>query len=297
LRCPIGDQENAPTSPFGTEGVEQKFDYWTVYSSGHGVFEVISAESYYKGEGGSGGWLGFPVSETEISSDCWHRQQFEGGIIYFCRVPSGGDYKPVEFAVRREVAAVFPSNLEWHPVSKEVSVASSLGTRGTVQHFEIGLDEDTCETAVYSPAGESHPLVVVREVWGYYTKLGAEKSWLGFPATQGVSLPSGVVRQRFEGGTIYLRSKSGPVAVRKAVDDYIFQDRDLLKRLGFPVSEEQPVGEDGSGCIQYFQNGVVTLRDGKYEVWVRPDPKSEPPVEQDFYADVARFARQLGMED
>jgi hypothetical protein len=36
------------------------------------------------------------------------------------------------------------------------------------------------------------------------------------------------------------------------------------------VSDEQPIGADWSGRIKFFRNGVVTLSDGKREVWLRP---------------------------
>jgi hypothetical protein len=80
---------------------------------------------------------------------------------------------------------------------------------------------------------------------------------------------------------------AGPCSLR-AVDDFIAKDRELYgRRLGFPVIEEQPAGEDGSGRIQFFENGVVTLRDGKREIWLRPigsnpalDAESNPALDR-----------------
>ena len=56
---PIGDEETAPGSPFGTVGVRQGFQVGTVYSSKHGVYHVIE-EQCYAGEGGGYGWLRVP---------------------------------------------------------------------------------------------------------------------------------------------------------------------------------------------------------------------------------------------
>ena len=55
--------------------------------------------------------------------------------------------------------------------------------------------------------------------------------------------------------------------------------------LDFPLTEEQLVGADGADRIQFFEGGVVTYRDGKYEVWMRPDTKPEPPAEERQFPD------------
>jgi hypothetical protein len=52
--------------------------------------------------------------------------------------------------------------------------------------------------------------------------------------------------------------------------ELISQDDEIKQRLGLPVSEDQPIGADGSGRIQFFDNGTVTLRDGEREIWLRP---------------------------
>jgi uncharacterized protein with LGFP repeats len=136
-------------------------------------------------------------------------------------------------------------------------------------------------------------VIVAPEVWDYYSKMGAEKSWLGFPTGLEIKLASGWPRQRFEGGTTYWKSGSDPIAVRKALDEYIFQDRELLKRLGYPVSEEQAVGSGESDSIQFFQRGVVTCRGDKYEVWVRPESKPQSSVDDRVIADVIRDSRSI----
>jgi hypothetical protein len=51
---PIGDQETAPGSPFGTEGIRQGFQVGTVYSSKHGIYCVMQ-ELCYAEEGSSYG--------------------------------------------------------------------------------------------------------------------------------------------------------------------------------------------------------------------------------------------------
>lgn len=273
---PVGDQEAASSSPFGTQGIRQKFYAGTVYSSKHGAF-CVPENMRYEGEGGSGGWLGFPTGELEKKSTIEWLQHFEGGVIH-SRFPLSDDLTVL--TVRREVAGVLPDNQAWRPVSKETTTVSSCGTSGNVQRFEVELESGTTyEIAVYWH-DLSKPVMVIMEFLDYYIELDAEKSWLGFPVTEvadAIFSRSGV-HQRFEGGTIYVYG-AGTFAVRKAVDDYIFQDGDLPPQLGFPVTEEESVGTGESDRIQFFENGVVTLRDGKYEIWLRPDEKAVEPDE------------------
>jgi hypothetical protein len=73
-----------------------------------------------------------------------------------------------------------------------------------------------------------------------------------------------------EGGTVFERP-AWPVAVPAATMELIFRDRELWDRLGFPASEEEPAGIDGANRIQFFENGNVTLRGGKREIWLRPE--------------------------
>jgi hypothetical protein len=283
---PVKDQEPAPTSPYGTTGVRQEFQPSTVYSCKHGVFRITDARCY-ENEGGSGGWLGFPVSERRANGQLATRQMFEGGSIY-SSVPEGQE-GPRSFAVRRLVADVLPDHpWSWHPLSKEAATVSSSGAQGSVQHFELmrmGIDDETGEsvvissydTAVYS--FEIHPSVIVAErLWSYYRNLGAEKSWLGFPANL---IPPrstvGLGGQYFEEGTIYWQPGVAPLAVTNAIRDLVREDSKVRARVGYPVTEEQPLGVNGSDRIQFFHGGVVTKRAGMYEIWLRPEATPAPP--------------------
>jgi uncharacterized protein with LGFP repeats len=257
---PAGDQETAQTSPFGTEGIRQKFKLFTVYSSKHGVCRVVNDGSY-ENEGGSGGWLGFPIGEPERNPGLGDLQNFEGGKIYFYVT---GD----EFAVamRREMASALPVDQEWSPISKETAVVSSSGKVGTRQMFAIDH-----ETAVYASDGNG-PVMVRPEVWSYYSGLGAEKSWLGFPRSLGQDESAGgFAIQLFEAGGIYWRSGGAPIAVPNWA---VSMSAATVGSLGFPVSELQSIGVSESDRIQFYENAVVTLRDGKPQIWLRPaDPE------------------------
>jgi LGFP repeat len=276
---PTGDQETAPISPYGTAGVRQEFQPSTVYSSKLGVFLITDAMCY-ENEGSSGGWLGFPVSGRERNGQFGDLQRFEGGAIYSYVVE--GPEVLRSFSVRREVMSVLPDQ-GWRPVSHEAAVVSSSGKQGTVQRFEIELESGMHETAVYwnhetafHLIKANQPVVVAPEVCDYYNKLGAEQSWLGFPISFRYTdaSPSGYGAQDFEQNSVYWTPDNGPHAVSGTVIELLLKNPRVS--IGYPISEEQAVGDSESHRIQYFERGVVTMRDSEYEVWLPPDPLPEP---------------------
>ena len=266
LQCvgATGDEGRASSSPDGTNGTRQQFRYGTVYSSIHGTYRVVDDRDY-EVEGGSSGWLGFPRGEYKRKRGFGGYQNFEGGKIYSYvkRVGNSERKEVVRFAVREGFMSTLPNQV-WRPTSKEIDVTSSSGTLGSVQRFAVELESGICETAIYFDKPDY--IIVKPEIWDYYSKLGAEKSWLGFPtAWQMIDSPSGYETQLFEEGTIYWRPGISPIAVPEAVRKCA-----PTSYFDFPVTEQQPMGTGGSDRIQFFNGGVVTYRDGKYEAWVRP---------------------------
>ena len=81
--------------------------------------------------------------------------------------------------------------------------------------------------------------------------------------------------QSFEGGKVFIRDK--PFAVSSATLEKIstlvntLRDRQFPTKLGWPVSDERPIGPGDSDRIQFFQDGNVTLHNGKREIWLRPE--------------------------
>jgi hypothetical protein len=293
---PIGDEETAPGSPFGTGGIRQGFQVGTVYSSKHGVYRVIE-EQCYADEGGSYGWLGFPIGEIEENPRIGNFQNFEGGLIY-----SGFGEDKVAFVVRRHVADAMPSNWEVRPLSKETRTTSSSGLTGSVQEFE-GLDWETFKAVAYSPEGLD-VVPVSGEILGYYSGLGGEKSWLGFPTSSVDLVLKRAFVQRFEAGVIYLIVGVGPISVSDTFAKLVPEGCAPHEVLGFPTSEEQSIGPNESGRIQFFENGVITLRDGHGEMWARPQSDLGPVIyvdhrvaEPDFLLNIPSEPEDDGFED
>jgi uncharacterized protein with LGFP repeats len=171
------------------------------------------------------------------------------------------------------------------PVSPELSAAESpYGTTGHLQRFEgrENYHEDILakwsdsegpgNATVY--ASEAHGIHTVG--WGNghrYEHMGATSSWLGFPKTDetdpGASKDETYrTVQEFEGGAIFFRVNYGSITVAHPVMEYISR-RNLLGRLGFPMGKEKDLSPAAEGKIQFFEHGVVTVRNERVEVWMR----------------------------
>jgi hypothetical protein len=331
LGFPVGNEEDAPLSPYGTGGVRQTFDGGKVYASRCGTFALSDVRFFEEEQDGVAGWLGFPITEFRKNdeNDCW-LQAFEGGCI-FCYSVRGSK----AYAVRSEIIRVL-SNLTFRPVSKEIATESAFGTSGTTQRFELRQGEEWRETVIYSTPDHG-TIIVEPEIWGYYQELGAGASRLGFPSPtperwqelkKVPGMPRRAVRpalepsvppairfgpssgaepprsaamasarpareyyqsrkrtafQFFEGGCIYWKVDPGAFAVSGSVFDAIATDPQLRGKLGWPVSEERPIGPGESDRIQFFDNGNVTLLDGKREIWLRPEVEG-PIIDKSPYA-------------
>jgi uncharacterized protein with LGFP repeats len=197
---------------------------------------------------------GFPVAAAE-THDGVESQRFELGVVYWSQTGT--------FAVPLEVAKCADELGTWRPISASEDVGPSgvPGTSGTMQRFR---DPSGVELVVYSSEHGVHG--VAGGILAYYERLGGWESWLGFPLGRWQPLEGqGSLRwrQSFEGGNIYHRDGHDPLAVSCETQKL------LDPSIGWPVTEERPIGADGPDRIQFFENGVVTLRDGKREVWPR----------------------------
>ncbi len=315
---PLGFPLTPPTAagrspaPFNTEGSLQRFEgqrdyppevrehigecgatvYWSAKHGPHATWGSIGAR--YELEGGTSGWLGFPVSD-EAEAGPSHRnsgagtagwcQRFEGGVIYYSAktkavaVPSGiADYHQ-----SRHGAA----SSRGFPVSRALEAAESrYGTTGQYQRFEGTEDypEDILKhwTDDEGPGGatiytsDAHGTYCVG--WGngvLYERLGGTGSWLGFPESDETDARTSpdepwCTIQEFEGGAIFFKAEHGSVTVTSGVMDYLARSG-LRQRMGFPVRRDNPLAAEDDEPVQFFEYGVVTIRKGKIEAWLRPD--------------------------
>jgi uncharacterized protein with LGFP repeats len=102
----------------------------------------------------------------------------------------------------------------------------------------------------------------------HYQALGGVESWLGFPVSDSRRVHHRTWLKEFEGGSIFNRDGHVPVAVPKATLSFI-EEPDGGTRLGWPVSEEEPIGT-GAARIQFFEKGAVTLWGGRRRILLYP---------------------------
>lgn len=267
---PISPQGRAEKSPYGTEGVFQEFEDATIFSSSLGAYLVLTEHimSAYEREGRSGGRLGFPRGKLLFLKH-WLVQEFEGGVV--CETYVDEDDAHAVFADVGEYLKDIGGFSQWLPLSSErIGEASPSGDAYRVQNFEDFQGE---KLAVYS--AEKHGVHCVRgKIKEYYDRNNAAASSLGLPVADAVAVPRGWI-QRFEFGTVFDRRDREAMAVSVGIINQFGEDGEISSRLRWPTSAELPIGSDEAGRIQFFEKGVVTLRGGKREIWLRPGSGSQ----------------------
>jgi hypothetical protein len=123
--------------------------------------------------------------------------------------------------------------------------------------------------------------------WGNghkYEEIGGPASWLGYPCSGEIEARSSPSQprctiQEFEGGAIFYKEEHGSIPVPQATLEFIASHDGLQERLGFPVRNETPPPAVSAAHLnpaiatadreQFFEHGVVTVRDGVMEAWLR----------------------------
>lgn len=212
-----------------------------------------------------GGQLGIPTGEeTPIPSSVgrYWIQRFSSGAIY----RHESSVIPVQQRMVDYLDAHGGAD-QFYPLTENAAAATSPSpyrTHGWLQRFR-GSGNKSNET-VYD-AGTAYG--VSGEIESFYDRLGGTSSWLGYPISDATLLGSHFT-QDFEGGTVFTGISAAGVVAVPAVTMRLIQHESIRERLGFPVAAEEPAGS-GADRWQFFENGVVTFRNGKLDVWVRPD--------------------------
>ncbi|WP_380159323.1 LGFP repeat-containing protein [Kineococcus sp. R86509] len=121
---------------------------------------------------------------------------------------------------------------------------------GAFNHFERA-------SIYWSPTTGAHEVHGDFRTW--WASLGWENSYLGFPLTGELPAVGGVC-QRFQGGQAYWSAETGAHAVHGDFFSYYASQGWERSWLGYPLTEEYPVTEEGglSGEVaQDFQGGTL----------------------------------------
>jgi hypothetical protein len=233
--------------------------YWSREGSARAITGAIL--DHYMSSGECDGRFGIPTSEaTPRRSSAGKRwvQRFSSGAIY-CHdsqvIPA--TQAVVEYLDGRGGADQF------YPLDVATAAKSLPGTHGWIQRFQ-GSSNASSET-IYDVGNKAYG---VGEIESFYNRLEGTRSWLGYPMSN-VRPFGSTSMQDFEGGTVFAGVPAAKiVAVPVATMHLLSRDDGILQPLGFPVTAEEPAGSGGDRW-QFFENGVVTLRGGKREVWGR----------------------------
>ena len=228
--------------PLGNGNVYQTFQngtiYWTSATAAHSVHGSIKV--LYDSLRAENGFLRFPTSEEISLGGANVYQTFQGGTIYYTPTLGahvvGGGVKVLYDALRAE------NGFLGYPTSNELP----LGNDAVYQTFERG-------TIYWTPSLEAH--VVGGGIKLLYDRLRAENGFLGFPTSNEISLGGDNVYQTFQGGTIYWTPTTDAHAVRDKVKVLYDSLRAENGFLGYPTSDELPLG-DGA-LYQTFQGGTI----------------------------------------
>lgn len=276
---PVGVAEEAPRSPQGTVGVVQFFadseeTDGPVYHSVHGTFTTWGhCRPAHDESGGTGGRLGFPVSEESHlelgprASEGW-AQDFEGATVFaFFRGEESESYA---------VGALFVDPYDdWcddigFPVSDEEDAEPSpYGTTGARQCFE-GVEDYPEEIldgrapfGAVAYASRRGAFVTTGEIGRFYERQGGPSGSLGYPTGPETENGDGS-GQHFEGGYISWTPDRGAFLVPGIVRG-LLQDQ----ALGEPTSSLRTI-DGGPDYIQFFERGMVTMIGGVAQRWLRP---------------------------
>ncbi|MEV4138433.1 hypothetical protein AB0J72_40465 [Dactylosporangium sp. NPDC049742] len=276
-----------------TTGEFQRYQGGIVVSSAaHGTHAVWGGiGEHYDQVGGTASRLGFPVSGEATAGPSragggitgWC-QRFEGGAVYWSERTGAVEVRP-DIGGYHDGRGGVTGALGFPAGATLAAGASPFGTTGEFQRFEGTYDYPSEILDRWTPEeGVGGCTVYVSEhgihavgagIGELYEGINGTSSWLGFPTSGEIDARAEPDEEwccyaTFEGGAIYWKDAHGAVAVSRVVADLLAGDAGLTRRLGFPVTAERPMLHDVDDGVQYFEHGVVTVRDGVAEAWVRP---------------------------
>lgn len=194
---------------------------------------------YWLANGGASGWLGKPTG-AELAVKGGASQTFQGGTVFWS---SSTGAHGVKGGVLSEYAS-----LKWEQGKLGFPTSDENALRGGAsQVFQNGQIHWTGSTGAHATFGA---------IQGYWSGLGWENGWLGYPTGDELSVKGGV-SQTFQGGTVFWKRASGQThGVRGGILGKYADLKWEQGKLGFPVSDEN-TGLRNGGASQVFEHGQI----------------------------------------
>jgi uncharacterized protein with LGFP repeats len=246
----------------------RKLDF---HGSGGVQAPPTAIQARYAQLGGSGGFLGAPVSGEHRTPDgSGAFTHYQGGSLYWS--PGTGP-QVVRGAIRDAWAG-----LGWERSALRYPTTDELGTPdrvGRFNHFQHGSIYWTPATGAREVRG------AIRDTW---SRLGWERSALGYPTTHERTAPDGVGRfSHFQRGSVYWTPATGAQEVRGAIRDTWSRLGWERSALGYPTTGERPAAGGGrysdfTGGSVYWtpKTGARELRTGIRNAWLAAGGPTSP---------------------
>lgn len=222
------------------------------------------------------GALGYPLADERRDGGGTIVQRFENGTVYDVHggVATRGDIDAAYRAAGGTASSLGP------PVADEHEVPG-----GFTQDFERGRIS-------WSPATGAHP--VIAGMLSAWQPAGAEQSWLGFPLSDELEVPGGIV-QLFQGGELYWSPTASHVVGvgHGGIRDHYHAFAGPFGPLGIATGDRTPVMD---GYLQRFAGGAIVwgpatgarvVANRTLDAWLR-DPAAYGWPVQDSVDDPAR---------
>lgn len=245
----------------GISGFLQEFQRGTMLSSTTtGTYAVPhgSIRDAWGSRGGSGGALGWPVSDHEMVAGGM-RQRFQYGLLM---VPTGQAAILLSGEIDNYWLTGSASTALGSPTTAAMPFTAG-GVSGTIQHFERGMVLASATTGTYAVLNGA-----VRNAWGAQ---GGSGGGLGWPIGDQESVSDGF-QQEFQRGTVFASASGVGGTLTGDIATYWSAGTNSA-RLGYPTASPSAWSAGGvSGTLQYFERGMVlsSTSTGTYAVLTGP---------------------------
>lgn len=268
LGRPLSDEQDATRSPQGTTGRYSSFEGGAIHSSHRGAYATFGEIfRLYDARSGSGGSLGFPVSDIYTYNGA-KQQEFEGGILregaafpidpkVGCNASEPHKQHYIDAWIRHGGAAVVGT-----PINGLCTRWWGTNLRVVIQDFDGGsAGRGAILDDVDGQPNHTKAWWLRGPIWQKYADWGGPDSALGRPAGDQLSggrSPQGTLGnvQRFEKGSIYYSSPYGAVPVYGSISVQYEAQGGATGPLGYPKGDRYKVD---NVSVQDFQGGRLDI--------------------------------------